>query len=81
MLNSSAANVIKTHLMADPITYLKASYATWVISAKAATKAVAHVLQCVRPYASCGGGADAARQVYGHHADRGVNSQQTHLSE
>lgn len=47
MLNSTAAHVIKAHLFADPIGYLRASYATWVITAKAVTKAAAHVLQCV----------------------------------
>ena len=39
MLNSSAANVIQTQLLADPVAYLRASYATWVIAAKAVTKA------------------------------------------
>ena len=47
MLNSSAANVIQTQLLADPVAYLRASYATWVIAAKAVTKAAAHVLQYV----------------------------------
>ena len=47
MAHCSAAQVIKLHLLADPIAYVRASYATWVIAAKAVTKAAAHVLQCV----------------------------------
>jgi hypothetical protein len=52
MLNSSASTVIRVHLLADPIGYLRASYASWVICAKAVTKAAAHVLQCERAASS-----------------------------
>ena len=45
MLNTSAANVIKTHLLTDPIGYLRSSYTALVVSSKAVTKAAAHVLQ------------------------------------
>jgi hypothetical protein len=47
MAHSSAAHVIRLQLLADPIGYVRSSYATWVIAAKAVTKAAAHVLQCV----------------------------------
>jgi hypothetical protein len=47
MANTSAANVIKTHLLADPAAYLRSAYASWVVTSKALTKAAAHVLQYV----------------------------------
>jgi hypothetical protein len=45
MSGSSAAAVIKSQLLSDPIAYLRSSYASWVIMSKAVTKAAAHVLQ------------------------------------
>jgi hypothetical protein len=74
MLNSSASTVIRVHLLADPVGYLRASYASWVICAKAVTKAAAHVLQCERAAASAAAlaSANAALQVHGCDADCGV---------
>jgi hypothetical protein len=47
MSGTSAAAVIKSQLLSDPVAYLRSSYASWVIMSKAVTKAAAHVLQCV----------------------------------
>jgi hypothetical protein len=47
MSGASAAAVIKSQLLSDPVAYLRSSYASWVIMSKAVTKAAAHVLQCV----------------------------------
>ena len=47
MANTSAADVIRTRLLADPAAYLRSAYASWVVTSKAVTKAAAHVLQYV----------------------------------
>ena len=76
MAHSSAADVIRLHLLVDPIGYLRASYAAWVIAAKAVTKAAAHVLQCVRTAASAIAltrNNDTLLQVHGCDADCSVN--------